>query len=70
MTLKLAIIFVFILLVISLFSALAFLFRDQQQGRRRTLYTLGIRLALASLLMGLVIYGILTGQLVSRAPWN
>lgn len=69
MLLKLTIVFVFLLLVVSLFSGLAFLFKDQGNSKR-TLYSLGTRLVLAAILMSLIGYGMMTGQLRSSAPWS
>lgn len=69
MWLKTVIVVLFIALVISLFSSLAFLIKDKG-STKRTWHTLGIRLVLASLLMGFLIYGIYTGQLGSNAPWD
>ncbi|MBD2857561.1 DUF2909 domain-containing protein [Spongiibacter sp. KMU-158] len=69
MWLKVVIVVLFIALVISLFSSLAFLMKDKG-STMRTWHTLSIRLVLASLLMGFLIYGIYTGQLGSNAPWD
>lgn len=70
MLLKLTIIAVFAALLISLASGLVFLVADQGNRRRRTLHALGVRVALATLLLVLVTYGVLTGQLRSQAPWS
>lgn len=69
MWLKTAIVVVFIALVISLASGLYFLFKDQGTTRR-TLHSLGVRVALAGLLLVLLGYGIYTGQIRSKAPWD
>jgi len=69
MLLKVIIVVLFIALTISLFSGLAFLVKDMGTTRR-TWYALGVRLALATLLMITVVYGIYTGQLGSNAPWD
>jgi len=37
---------------------------------KRTLYALGIRIALASALVLLIFYGLNTGELVFKAPWH
>ena len=47
-----------------------FLFKDHETGRKRTLYALGLRITLAIALMGLVGYGLQTGQLTLGAPWH
>lgn len=71
MGLKLLIVIVFLALLVSLSSGLIFLFRDRgTTDSRRTWYSLTVRLSLAALLMGLVIYGLYTGQLRSHAPWD
>lgn len=69
MWLKPAIVILFIALCISLFSGLVMLSKDQG-GSRRTWWALMIRLSLATTMMGLIIYGIYTGQLGSNAPWD
>ena len=69
MWLKPAIAIVFFLLVVSLSSGLFFLFKDQGKSKR-TLYSLGTRVVLAAILLTLIAYGALTGQLKSNAPWS
>ena len=69
MWLKPAIVITFILLVISLGSGFVFLMKDQGKTKR-TLHALGVRVTLAAILIGLVGYGVLTGSLVSKAPWS
>jgi len=71
--LKVVILVLLIGVVLSLFSALVFLFRDSdRQDSRRTLYALGVRITLAALLLLTVFYGLYTGQLRmgSNAPWH
>lgn len=69
--LKIAIVVLFIGVLISLTSALGFLFRDQNKpNSRRTLYALGIRIMLASSLVLLILYGLYTGELRLNAPWH
>ncbi len=70
MWLKPAIAIVFFLLLFSLVSALFYLFKDRGTGRRRTLHSLGVRVTLAAVLLGLIGYGATTGQLKSSAPWS
>jgi hypothetical protein len=70
MGLKIAIAILFIGVVISLFSGLAFLVKDQGDGKRRQWYALGIRVVLAGSLLGLIAYGIQSGQLEFGAPWD
>lgn len=69
MWLKAVIIVLFVALVISLFSGLAFLIKDKGKTMR-TWHSLGVRLVLAALLMGFLFYGVYTGQLGSNAPWD
>ena len=69
MLLKIAIVIVFLMLLVSLFSGFAFLMKDMG-GTRRTWHALSVRLGLAVLLMGLLIYGVTSGQLGSKAPWD
>lgn len=69
MWLKVVIMILFIALVISLFSGLVFLIKDQGKTMR-TWNSLSVRLILAALLMGFLFYGVYTGQLGSNAPWD
>ena len=70
MALKIVIIVLFLGVIISLSSGLAFLLKDMQSPTKRTVYALGIRISLASLLMITIFYGLYTGQLGSMAPWD
>lgn len=69
MWLKFAILVNFVLLVISLFSSLFIIYKDQGQTLR-PLAALVTRVSLAVILMILIGYGIATGQIGSRAPWD
>jgi ABC-type tungstate transport system substrate-binding protein len=69
MWIKIAILLVFIALVASLVTGFVFLIKDEDQSRRLW-NSLSVRLGLASLLIGLLIYGVYTGQLGSNAPWD
>ncbi len=69
--LKFLIVLFMVLLVISLGAGLYFLMIDQgDKNRRRTVNSLGVRLCLALGLMGLIVYGVATGQLGHRNPWD
>ena len=71
--LKVVILVLLVGVVASLFSGLVFLFKDSdRQDSKRTLYALGIRIALAVALLITVFYGLYTGQLRlgSNAPWH
>ena len=70
MLLKTIIVVLFIAVVVSLFSGLRFLVKDLGNSKRRLLFALGLRITLAALLLGTVIYGAYTGQISSRAPWD
>lgn len=71
MWLKIIILVLFIGIVISLTSALGFLFKDAQVPEsKRTLYALGIRITLAILMMLCIFYGFYSGILHSQAPWD
>ena len=59
--------------VLSLFSGLAFLFKDADRSdSRRTLRALGVRVTLAAALLLTVFYGFYTGELTfgRNAPWH
>ena len=69
--LKAAIVILVLALVASLGSGFYYLMLDQgDKTKRRTLHSLGVRLALAATLMGLIIYGVASGQLGHRNPWD
>jgi len=69
--LKLTVIGLMLALLVSLGSGFYFLMVDQgDKTKRRTFHSLGVRLALAATLASLVVYGIATGQLGHRNPWD
>ena len=70
MALKILIVVLFIGVIMSLTSGLVFLLKDIRSSGKRTLYALGIRITLASLLLAAIFYGLYTGQLGSGAPWD
>ena len=68
---KTVIVLLVVALVASLGSGFYFLMTDQgDKNKRRTFHSLGIRLALAASLMAVIIYGVATGQLGHRNPWD
>jgi hypothetical protein len=69
MWIKIAIVTLFAALVVSLFSGLYYLMKDQGTTRR-TLNSLGLRITLAAAMMALIGYGFYTGELRSKAPWD
>ncbi len=71
--LKILIVVLMIGVLISLFSGLVFLFQDTDRtDSKRTLYALGIRITLATALLGTVFYGLYSGDLRfgTNAPWH
>ncbi len=70
MYLKILIVVLFIGVVASLSGGLYFLMKDVGSRRKRTLYALGIRVTLAALLVGTIVYGFVSGELSSTAPWD
>lgn len=69
--LKILIILLMLALVISLGSGLYFLMVDQGNLEKKRLFTsLGIRLGLATALITTIIFGVATGQLGNRNPWD
>jgi hypothetical protein len=68
--LKALIVVLFVALLISLTTGLVFLLKDVGNSRRRTLYALGVRVALASALLAAIGWGFWSGRLNSTAPWD
>jgi|TARA_B100000767_G_C19688741_1_gene502973 cytochrome bd-type quinol oxidase subunit 2 len=60
---------VIILILLSLASSLFFLFKDQGEGKR-SVYSLGVRVSLAIILLMLVAYGLYTGELGNSVAWR
>ena len=68
---KAAIVLLMLALVASLGSGFYFLMTDQgARDKRRTFHSLGVRLVLAASLMVVIIYGVATGKLGHRNPWD
>jgi len=65
---KAAIVLMLIATVISLFSGLFFLVKDDSSSNRLVI-ALSVRVALAVITVGLMAWGFYSGQLVSHAPW-
>jgi len=71
MWLKIIIVLLFIGILLSLGSGLRFLFKDTDMPEsKRTLCALGIRIALAVIMMLCIVYGFYSGILHSQAPWD
>jgi len=69
--LKTLIIILVVLVLISLFSSLVFLFIDRgNPKKKRIMYGLGFRVTLGVIILILITYGIFTGQLGNNAPWG
>lgn len=66
--LKAAIVLMLIATIVSLFSGLFFLAKDEGQSSR-LLHALTVRVTLAVLTLALITWGFYSGQLVSHAPW-
>ena len=66
--LKAALVLMLIATVVSLFSGLFFLVKDDSQSKR-LLTSLSIRVCLAVITVGLIAWGFFSGQLVSHSPW-
>ncbi len=68
---KVLIVILLLGVIASLFSGLVFLFKDSGVPEsRRTLYALGLRITLATLLLLVIFYGLYTGELGLNAPWH
>lgn len=68
---KIVIILLTLAMIFSLTSGFVFLIKDGGDGgKKRTLYALGIRVTLASLLIATIAWGAYTGQLQVGAPWS
>lgn len=69
--LKASIVLLMLALLASLGSGFYFLMIDQgDKTKRRTMHSLGVRLGLAICLAAVIVYGIATGQLGHRNPWD
>jgi len=69
--LKVIIVILMLALVASLGSGFYFLMVDQgDKTKRRTFHSLGVRLTLAITLIVVIIYGVATGQIGHRTPWD
>ncbi|MDH4041715.1 MAG: DUF2909 domain-containing protein [Gammaproteobacteria bacterium] len=69
--LKALIIVLMLALIASLGSGFYFLMVDQgDRTKRRTMHSLGVRLALGICLAAVIVYGVATGQLGHGNPWE
>lgn len=67
--LKIIILILLLAVIASLVSGAVFFFKDQGETKR-TMYALGVRITLASLLILCIIYGVHSGELSLNAPWH
>lgn len=70
MALKIVVFILLIAMIASLFSGFYFLVNDKGNSRKRLLVALGVRISIATALIGTLTYGIMSGQLGSQAPWD
>jgi len=68
MWLKIIILLLFIAMLYSLISGFYYLMKDRT-GSPRLIWSLTARIALAIAILGLITYGVLTGDLHINAPW-
>lgn len=71
MWIKITIVVLFIGLLLSLSSGLVYLMKDiGVPESKRTLYALGARITIATLLLGFIGFHIYSGNLQNTAPWD
>lgn len=68
MWLKIIIILVVLVMLYSLISGFYYLMKDRT-GSTRLIWSLTARITLAAVIIGLIAYGVSTGQLHISAPW-
>jgi hypothetical protein len=66
--LKIAIVLMLLATVVSLFSGLFFLVKDDGHGNR-VVNALTVRVVLTAITVGLIAWGFYSGQLVSQVTW-
>ncbi|MVW74207.1 twin transmembrane helix small protein [Pseudomonas xionganensis] len=66
--LKIAIVLMLLATVVSLFSGLFFLVKDDGHGNR-VVNALTVRVVLTAITVGLIAWGFYSGQLVSHVTW-
>jgi len=70
MAIKIIIFVLLIAMLASLTSGFYFLIKDRNDNRKRLLIALAVRVSLAAALIGTIAYGIISGQIGSKAPWD
>lgn len=70
MVIKIIIVLLILGILISLISSFVFLMKDQGSESKRTVNSLGVRVTLGTLLIIVVTYGLMTGQLQYGSPWK
>lgn len=66
--LKVAILLLLLATLVSLFSGLVFLVKDEGRGSR-VVNSLSVRVTLTAITVALIAWGFYSGQLVSHATW-
>lgn len=66
--LKVAILLLLLATLVSLFSGLVFLVKDEGRGSR-VVNSLSVRVTLTAITVALIAWGFCSGQLVSHATW-
>ena len=70
MILKFIVFILLIAMLVSLFCGSYFLVKDGGNQKKRLLTALGVRITIATALIGTLAFGIASGQLGSKAPWD
>ena len=69
--LKFLVVILMLALLASLGGGLFYLMTDQgDASKRRTFHSLGVRLSIGICLAAVIVYGVATGQLGNRTPWD
>lgn len=66
---KIIILIELIAMIISLTTGFVFLIKDKGSPQKRALYSNGVRVSLALLIIATIGWGFYSGQLTTSAPW-